>query len=174
MRGQEAGGDRLAAAPGAAHAAQPRWLAWPAALGAWLWRWLPLPTPLFLISALLTCGVVWAWDVYLLGNRQQDLLRQLLQGLALIVAVALTCERYRPRVPDLGALVRARRRLAEAGLTALLTLALLGAGLRYRLMEWPALRYGGDSGDYERMATAGAAAHQFVLLPWRTPGYAFP
>jgi hypothetical protein len=35
------------------------------------------------------------------------------------------------------------------------------------------LLFGGDSSGYEYMATAAVAAHRFVLLSYRTPGYSF-
>jgi len=171
VRGQKAGAGLLASLTGAAaEAARPRWRAGPAGLGAWVWSWLPVPTPLLVLSALLTCGVVLAWDDYLVGDQPH---RRLLLGLALLMALALTCERYRTRLPDLRALAIGRRQLVEAAATAALTVALLGAGLWYRL-TWPTLLYAGDSVDYETLATLGAAAHRYVLVPWRTPGYAFP
>jgi DNA-binding beta-propeller fold protein YncE len=50
--------------------------------------------------------------------------------------------------------------------------AILALGLWYRVAAWPALGMAADSTDYATMASTAIAAGRYVIMPWRTPGYA--
>lgn len=135
-----------------------------------------LPPVSFLVSALLTAAVLLAWDVYLLYNlpRPGPLLSLVLVAVpalafAAVVALSWTCEERRPLA--LGARLR---RAARPTPYLLAVVLLLGLGLWYRAAAWPSLLPAGDSPDYEGMATSAVLDHHYVVLPWRTPGYAFP
>jgi hypothetical protein len=136
-------------------------------------RRLQAPRLSFLAGTACVAAVLTVWGLYLIPNRA-GALALYLGGVAALVLIALAFEE-RPAVSPERPLGWLRRPAGSRGAAAeaLAVLALLAVGLIVRLVAWPQLLPSGDSAEYDLAATLSAAAHHYLIVPWRTPGYSF-